>query len=303
MVAAHDGKKKANFLSDFLLGGLAGTIAKTVSAPLERVKLLLQTQHSNPQLAGKNYTGFVNCFVRVYKEEGTLAFWKGNLPNIIRYFPTTAFNFAFKDSINRRFNKYSSKENPFKFFCANMLAGGIAGMGSTLIVYPLDFARTRMGVDVGKKGATQFNSLTHCLTSIIKTDGIRGVYQGVGISLISIFSYRAMYFGSWDSAKGMIKDYDKQSFFFKFLVAQIITTGSETVNYPFDTIRRRLMMNAGLEKPIYPSTMYCIRAIKREEGYGGFFKGCMSNAIRSLSSSLVLVLYDELSRVYLKKTK
>ena len=295
--------KKSDFLLNFFLGGTSGAISKTVSAPLERVKLLLQTQHSNAQLVGKNYKGFVDCFIRVYKEEGVAAYWKGNWANVIRYFPTTAFNFAFKDILNKYFNVYDSKKEPTKFFIANLLSGGFAGMGSTIFVYPLDFARTRMGIDVGRKGATQFNSLSHCLSSIYRTDGIRGIYQGIGVSLVSVFGYRSMYFGLWDTAKSKFTDYDSQSLGLKFLLAQVITTSSESINYPLDTVRRRLMMNSGLKVPIYPSTWYCIKAIKREEGIKGFYKGCMSNAIRSVSSSLVLVLYDEMMRLYVYTSK
>jgi solute carrier family 25 (adenine nucleotide translocator) protein 4/5/6/31 len=79
------------------MGGVSGAIAKTVCAPIERVKLLLQTQHTNTKLASKQYEGIVDCFVRVFKEEGTLAFWRGNWANVIRYFPTTAINFSVKD--------------------------------------------------------------------------------------------------------------------------------------------------------------------------------------------------------------
>ena len=71
---------------------------------------------------------------------------------MLRYVPTTAFNFAFKDFFNRTFNKYDSDKTPVKFLFGNILSGGMAGVCCTMIVYPLDFARTRMGVDVGGKG-------------------------------------------------------------------------------------------------------------------------------------------------------
>ena len=93
----------SHFLKDLLIGGVTGGISKTVSAPLERVKLLLQTQHSNKQLQNKQYTGFVNCFIRIFKEEGFLAYWRGNWVNVVRYFPTSALNFGFKDFYKRQF--------------------------------------------------------------------------------------------------------------------------------------------------------------------------------------------------------
>ena len=53
--------------------------------------------------------GIANCFTRVSAEQGFASFWRGNLANVVRYFPTQAFNFAFKDTIKNMFPKYSSK--------------------------------------------------------------------------------------------------------------------------------------------------------------------------------------------------
>lgn len=293
-------EKKSNFLRDFLLGGVSGAIAKTVSAPIERVKLLLQTQDSNFQLAQKKYKGIGDCFTRIYREEGTLAYWKGNWANIVRYFPTTAFNFAFKDFFIRTFQKYDPKVQPNLFLLGNVLAGGSAGACCMIIVYPLDFARTRLGVDVGKQGQKQFNSLTHCFVDIFKKNGIRGLYQGLGLSMFSIFTYRGMYFGGFDTGKKMVHGYSEKSFWFKYAFAQVITMVSETVNYPLDTVRRRMMMNSGLEKKLYRNTFDCFRQISSKEGINAFYKGNLTNIVRSVSSSLVLVLYDEFQTHFAK---
>jgi len=94
--------KESNFLVDFAAGGISGAIAKTCTAPIERVKLIIQTQDANPRIMSgevPRYTGIGNCFARVYQEQGLRAFWAGNGVNIIRYFPTQAFNFAFKDTM------------------------------------------------------------------------------------------------------------------------------------------------------------------------------------------------------------
>merc|ERR1711939_907351 len=96
------------FLTNFALGGVSGAIAKTCTAPIERVKLLIQTQDANPKIISgevSRYTGIIDCFKRVANEQGVAAFWRGNMTNIIRYFPTQAFNFAFKDSIKTLFPK------------------------------------------------------------------------------------------------------------------------------------------------------------------------------------------------------
>lgn len=89
--AANEGAGAMSFVQDLLAGGVAGAISKTAVAPIERVKLLLQTQDSNPRIKSgeiPRYTGIANCFTRVSAEQGFLSFWRGNLANVIRYFPT-----------------------------------------------------------------------------------------------------------------------------------------------------------------------------------------------------------------------
>uniref|UniRef100_A0A5F9DHZ3 ADP/ATP translocase n=1 Tax=Oryctolagus cuniculus TaxID=9986 RepID=A0A5F9DHZ3_RABIT len=93
-----------SFAKDFLAGGVAAAISKTAVAPIERVKLLLQVQHASKQItADKQYKGIIDCVVRIPKEQGVLSFWRGNLANVIRYFPTQALNFAFKDKYKQIF--------------------------------------------------------------------------------------------------------------------------------------------------------------------------------------------------------
>merc|ERR550514_393327 len=132
-----------DFAIDFALGGVSGAIAKTCTAPIERVKLIIQTQDANPKIISgeiPRYTGIGNCFSRIYQEQGLSAFWRGNFTNVLRYFPTQAFNFAFKDTIKNLFPRYDSKKEFGKFFATNMASGGLAGAGSLTIVYPLDYA-------------------------------------------------------------------------------------------------------------------------------------------------------------------
>ena len=85
----------------------------------------------------------------------------------------------------------------------------------------------------------------------------------------------------------------------KFAIAQTVAAGSVTVAYPFDTVRRRLMMMSGEGEKMYKGTWDCWRKIARDEGSRAFFKGNFTNVLRSIGCALVLVMYDELE-AYLK---
>merc|ERR1712142_262515 len=196
-----------SFLQDFVAGGISAAVSKTAVAPIERVKLLLQVQAVSKQISkDMQYKGMVDCFVRIPKEQGFMAFWRGNLANVIRYFPTQALNFAFKDKYKDMFLKGVDKKTQFwRFFAGNLASGGAAGATSLCFVYPLDFARTRLAADVGKAGAgREFNGLGDCLVKIFKSDGVKGLYQGFNVSAQGIIIYRAAYFGFYDTAKGML---------------------------------------------------------------------------------------------------
>jgi len=293
--------KTGNFALDFMLGGVSAAISKTATAPIERVKLLLQTQAANKKLEGdKAYKGIVDVFLRVPREEGVAALWRGNLANVIRYFPTQSLNFAFKDTYKTIFCPYNPKTQFWKFFVGNLASGGAAGATSLMFVYPLDFARTRLAADVGKGNERQFTGLLDCLKKIRASDGMKGLYQGFGVSVLGIIAYRACYFGGYDTAKRTILADPKTSVIFKFIIAQCVTSISGIMSYPLDTVRRRMMMQSGRKGAdiMYTGTLDCFRKIAQNEGGKAFFKGALSNVFRGAGASLVLVLYDEMQMYF-----
>jgi len=289
------------FLKDLAAGGVAGGISKTVVAPIERVKLLLQVQASSTQIKPEDrYTGIVDCFRRVASEQGVSSFWRGNMANIIRYFPTQALNFAFKDKYKQIFLGGVSKDQFWRFFLGNLASGGAAGATSLMFVYPLDFARTRLGADVGKGKSRQYTGLMDCITKTFKSDGARGLYQGFGVSVGGIIVYRAAFFGGYDTLREVaLKDPKNAPAWQKFLVAQFVTSCSGVISYPFDTVRRRMMMQAGLpdSEKAYKSTLDAWSKIAKNEGPGAFFRGAASNILRGTGGAIVLVLYDEIKKI------
>jgi solute carrier family 25 (mitochondrial adenine nucleotide translocator), member 4/5/6/31 len=220
---------------------------------------------------------------------------------VVRYFPTQALNFAFKDTYKEIFLAGVDKKTQFwRFFMGNLAAGGAAGGTSLFFVYPLDFARTRLAADIGKGSDRQFNGLADCVKKIYKADGFGGLYQGFVVSLGGIIVYRAAFFGCFDTAKAVVfKDPKNAPIWQTWLVAQAVTTLAGFVSYPFDTVRRRMMMQSGIpaEERKYRSTLHCWGKIAAEEGPRAFFKGALSNVIRGSGGAIVLVMYDEIKKL------
>jgi len=295
------------FAIDFLMGGVSAAVSKTAAAPIERVKLLIQNQDEmlkSGRLA-QPYKGIGECFGRVIKEEGFAALWRGNLANVLRYFPTQALNFAFKDSFKRMFGFNKDKDGYWKWFGGNLASGGLAGAASLTMVYSLDYARTRLANDnkAAKKGGgeRQFNGLVDVYRKTLATDGVAGLYRGFNISCVGIIVYRGLYFGMYDSIKPLLPGNLKDSFLASFFLGWGITIGAGLASYPIDTIRRRMMMTSG-EAVKYKSSLHAFQEIIAKEGTASLFKGAGANILRAIAGAGVLAGYDQLQLIFLGKT-
>jgi len=294
-------KSKASdfqFLFDFLMGGVSAAVSKTAAAPIERVKLLIQNQDEMLKSGrlSEPYKGIGDCFSRVMREEGVFSLWRGNLANVLRYFPTQALNFAFKDQFKRMFGYSKEKDGYWTWFAGNLASGGAAGASSLLFVYSLDYARTRLANDnkaAKKGGERQFNGLLDVYKKTWTSDGIPGLYRGFNISCVGIIVYRGLYFGLYDSLKPLLPGDLKDSFIASFFLGWGITIGAGLASYPLDTVRRRMMMTSG-EAVKDKSSFHAFSEIVKKEGTKSLFKGAGANILRAVAGAGVLAGYDKL---------
>jgi Mitochondrial carrier protein len=141
------------------------------------------------------YKGIGECFARTTRDEGVLALWRGNTANVLRYFPTQALNFAFKDYYKSLF-AFKKDDGYWKWFAGNVASGGAAGATSLLFVYSLDYARTRLANDAKSAakggGDRQFNGLVDVYRKTLASDGFAGLYRGFVPSVVGIIVYRGL---------------------------------------------------------------------------------------------------------------
>ncbi|KAL1796091.1 hypothetical protein ACET3X_006315 [Alternaria dauci] len=286
------------FVVDFLMGGVSAAVSKTAAAPIERVKLLIQNQDEMLKSGrlDRKYDGIVECFSRTAKNEGVLSLWRGNTANVIRYFPTQALNFAFRDTYKSMFAYKKERDGYAKWMAGNLASGGAAGATSLLFVYSLDYARTRLANDAKsakKGGERQFNGLVDVYKKTLASDGIGGLYRGFMPSVAGIVVYRGLYFGMYDSIKPVLLTGSLEgNFLASFALGWAVTTGAGIASYPLDTIRRRMMMTSG-EAVKYKGTMDAARQIVAAEGVRSLFKGAGANILRGVAGAGVLSIYDQ----------
>ncbi|KAL4201325.1 hypothetical protein AMTRI_Chr02g215480 [Amborella trichopoda] len=283
-------KGVSGFNIDFFMGGVSAAVSKTAAAPIER--MIKAGRLLEP------YKGIGNCFGRTIKDEGFVALWRGNTANVIRYFPTQALNFAFKDYFKRLFNFKKDKDGYWKWFAGNLASGGVAGASSLLFVYSLDYARTRLANDAEaskKGGERQFNGLIDVYKKTLNwmallVSTVVSISRVLGSLYIVVSTLGCMIPSSQSSLLGICRS---DSFFASFLLGWGITIGAGLASYPIDTVRRRVMMISG-EAVKYKSSMDVVAPILKNEGAKSLFKGAGANILRVVAGAGVLAGYDTL---------
>lgn len=277
-------------------GGGAGIIARTASAPLDRIKLLFQVQAvASSGTSATAYTGVGQAFYKIYTEEGILSFWKGNGVNVVRVAPYAAAQLASNDY----YKTLLADENGKLGVSQRLVAGALAGMTGTALTHPLDTVRLRLALP-----NHEYKGAMHCFSTVYRTEGVRALYKGLGPTLAGIAPYAATNFASYDIAKKMYYgENGKEDRVSNLFVGGASGTFAATVCYPLDTIRRRMQMKG----KTYNGMLDAITTIARTEGMRGFFRGWVANSLKVVpQNSIRFVSYEilkDLLNVPEKKAK
>lgn len=269
----------------FLAGAIAGAAAKTVTAPLDRIKLLMQTHGLRAGEEGvKKGIGFLEAIALIGKEEGAKGYWKGNLPQVIRIIPYSAAQLFAYEAYKKLF---SGKDGQLSVI-GRLAAGACAGMTSTFVTYPLDVLRLRLAVEPGSK------TMTQVALNMLKEEGIASFYNGLGPSLIGIAPYIAVNFCVFDLVKkGLPEKYQKRTE--ASLITGLISATVATLScYPLDTVRRQMQMRG----TPYKTVLDAIQGILERDGLVGLYRGFIPNALKTLpNSSIRLTTFDTVKRL------
>ncbi|KAL6772127.1 hypothetical protein ACKKBG_A29035 [Auxenochlorella protothecoides x Auxenochlorella symbiontica] len=257
----------------FTAGALSGAIAKSLTAPLDRVKILLQVKggFQKGALAAAAARGsVVQSLIAIGREEGLRGYWKGNLPQILRVVPYSAaqlysyevFKHAFRDGEGRL------------TVPRRLAAGACAGMAATLLTYPLDTLRLRIAVDPACR------TLAGAVAVLAREGSGAAFYRGLGASMMGIAPYMALELSSYDLLPPALPSFARG-----FLAALIATVSC----YPLDTVRRHIQLSAG------KSIAWHVAAggIVRSDGVVGLYRGFIPNSLKNLPNKGVkLSVFD-----------
>lgn len=290
------------FMTNFIAGGMAGCVSRTVVSPLERMKIILQVQTPG----SRNYNGIWPILLKMWKEEGWRGYMRGNGSNCLRIFPYSAIQFA-------SYNIYKP------FFLASgetelgvgmrLVAGGLAGITSVAITYPLDITRTRLSiqcadlVNLSRAEQQQLPGMWGVMKNIYKTEGgILGLYRGIMPTVYGVAPYVGLNFAVYESIRKRFSRFEgggEPTAVEKLASGAISGAVAQFLTYPFDVLRRRFQVNTIMGSP-YSSVWHACRTILAKEGFKGFYQGLAANLLKvvpSMSSSWLTFEVNKLQHI------
>lgn len=271
----------------FLAGGVAGAMAKTCTAPLDRLKIIMQTAGASRASAASVAAadkGLLAAFLAIGKTEGLAGYWRGNVPQVVRILP---YSSAMLYSYEAYKNKLKNKETGELSVPARLLAGAGAACTATIVTYPLDIIRLRLSVDTSAK------SMGDVARNILANEGPIGFFKGLPATCVSIAPYSALNFCAFDLFKKALPEEirdEAQGIATASLMATALATGSM---YPLDTIRRQMQ----LQGSTYANILDAGRGIVAKNGVGGLFRGFIPNAMKNMpNKSIQLTTFDMMKK-------
>lgn len=293
-------KEIEEIILDVVISGGSALVAKTVIAPIERMKLMHQTQASNVSIRTQQHrqmTGIFQTIKDIVQHQGFFALWRGHSATLLKYIPLQVLTFTFHSKLKRLFPKYDPQKHPLKMFLSNLAKGAIAGVLAITIVYPLDTVRTKMAADLGRTAASrEFTGFRDSVAKIYRQGGFTSFYTAYPYSLLGTSLYRGFYFGLYETAMKFYGQGDNKVYY-SMLCAQVSTNVAGLLIYPIDTVRRNLVLQAAKtekdQQVVNDKTFSaCARRLYSERGIRGLYAGCLINIIRGSGSSILLFMYD-----------
>lgn len=296
----HETKPKLNnmevVITSLLAGAIAGSIAKTTIAPLDRTKINFQINKDIPY----SIRSAVTFLKQTVAKEGVLGLWRGNSATLARIIPYAAIQFTSHEQYKKILRVDQDKNTNIRRF----LAGSLAGVTSQSLTYPLDLARARMAVTDKYSG---YKTLREVFFKIYKCEGPKTFFRGYGATVLGVVPYAGMSFFTYETLK---KEYyeltgekiPNQGLALLFGAAAGVV--GQTSSYPLDIVRRR-MQTLGIKKNCqeqYLSIWAFLKKIYREEGIiKGYYKGLSMNWIKGpIAVGISFATYEH-SREFLRR--
>ncbi|KAL0414718.1 UNVERIFIED_CONTAM: Mitochondrial thiamine diphosphate carrier 2 [Sesamum radiatum] len=294
-------------LIDASAGAISGAISRTVTSPLDVIKIRFQVQlEPTTQWAllrrdvysPAKYTGMLQATKDIFREEGLPGFWRGNVPALLMVMPYTAIQFTVLHKLKTLASGSSKSEDhinisPYLSYASGALAGCAATVGS----YPFDLLRTILASQGEPK---VYPNMRSAFVDILETRGIRGLYAGLTPTLVEIVPYAGLQFGTYDTFKRWTMAWNRYrshpaedaiSSFQLFLCGLAAGTCAKAVCHPLDVVKKRENVQ----------TFFVVNVLAaNRRGWAGLYKGIVPSIVKAAPAGAVTFVAYEFTSDWLE---
>ncbi|KAL7286492.1 hypothetical protein TKK_0019229 [Trichogramma kaykai] len=260
---------------DFFAGCLGGCAGIVVGYPLDTVKVHIQTQdHRSPK-----YRGTWHCFRTLVARESVSGLYRGMSSPMAGVAVVNAIIFGVYGQTHKYLNEGPMGSTLGDGLSSHFLAGAAAGMAQAPVCSPIELAKTRLQLQGGSVNSPRHAGPAQCLRHIYRSEGFRGVFGGLGITLAREIPSFGVYFATYEA---LTKSDRQISTPHMLLAGGTAGTVSWIVSYPLDVVKSRLQADS---EGRYSGALDCFRKSVQAEGWICMVRGLNSTIIRAFPTN------------------
>ncbi|KAJ8634005.1 hypothetical protein MRB53_027341 [Persea americana] len=283
--------KHVNASKYLIAGGVAGATSRTATAPIDRLKVVMQVQttraHIKPEIK------------RIWREGHFSGFFRGNGLNVLKVAPESAIRFYTYEVLKNLIANAKGQEKGDIGTTGHLIAGGLAGAVAQTTVYPMDLVKTRLqtsGCEGGK--VPRVGMLAK---EILVQEGPRAFYRGLVPSLMGMIPYAGIELAAYETFKDMSRTHllnnDEPGPLLQLCCGTVSGALGASCVYPLQVIRTRMQAQHSKAGAGYPGMSDVFWRTLRNEGLSGFYKGIFPNLLKVVpSASITYLVYETMKK-------
>jgi len=291
--------ESGSVLKGLVYGGFASCVAETVTMPVDVVKTRLQMDGAGGTV--KAYNGSLDCAKKLTAAEGPGALFKGLPPALVRQSTYGSLRYGLYGPIKNALGITPGQPVPL---WKKIVAGGLAGAVASAVANPTDLMKVRLQTDgmmkdaEGKLLPKRYTGMVDAFTSIIKEQGVLGLWTGVGPTMGRATALAAAELATYDEVKGLLKSKAGFTDGLPLTLCTAFASGyvSTVASSPFDVVKSRVMAQS-TTNPEYSGMVDCFVKSAKAEGPMSLYNGFWPNFGRVVPRvTIVFVVMEQLKK-------
>uniref|UniRef100_A0A7N8YFG8 Solute carrier family 25 member 23a n=1 Tax=Mastacembelus armatus TaxID=205130 RepID=A0A7N8YFG8_9TELE len=289
---SEEEKKSGYVWRQLMAGAVAGSVSRTGTAPLDRLKIFRQV-HGSADFKGN----VLSTFQYMVKEGGVWSLWRGNGINVLKIAPETAIKFTAYEQIKTVM--CGSNETTNLRVRDRFVAGSLAGAIAQTAIYPMEVLKTRLAL----RKTGQYSGIVDCAKQILQREGATAFYKGYVPNILGIVPYAGIDLAVYETLKFSWLNRNRGLADPGVMVlvgcGAVSSTCGQLASYPLALIRTRMQAQASERGGPKSSMLALFHNIVTQEGVAGLYRGISPNLLKVIPAVCMSYVVYEYTSIFL----